>query len=296
MSLASTETYKTPLHIPVETQRTRGRLYIAGPMRGILHYNFPAFRDAAAKLRAWGYEVLSPAEMDKDIYGWDDYPTDADLERDAFDINEALARDLAAIEKCDGVALLPGWETSEGVKTELAHARGLGPHGRMIYEYRESDGPPGFWLKALTGPAIDDAICRNAPPNPALEVVPAPAPAMRAFAGGATRNVDEHKFDLEGFYHPLVVQEFGRYMHAHRLQADGNLRASDNWQKGIPLDVYMKSTWRHFLDLWLLHRGEHPISSDTGEPVAIAEAICALLFNLQGYLYEHLKAATDAAA
>jgi hypothetical protein len=40
------------------------RVYIAGPMRGIPEFNFPAF-DAAARGRAMGLEIISPAELDR---------------------------------------------------------------------------------------------------------------------------------------------------------------------------------------------------------------------------------------
>jgi hypothetical protein len=71
-------------------------------------------------------------------------------------------------------------------------------------------------------------------------------------------------------------------MHKHRQQADGTLRDSDNWQKGIPLPVYMKSGFRHFFDWWKEHRG---IPTAEG----LEDAICALIFNAGGYLHERLK-------
>ena len=73
---------------------------------------------------------------------------------------------------------------------------------------------------------------------------------MRKFDSGATRDADTNKHDYEGFYSPLVMERFGAYMHRHRVQADGNLRDSDNWQKGIPKDAYIKSAFRHFMDWW----------------------------------------------
>jgi len=105
---------------------------------------------------------------------------------------------------------------------------------------------------------------------------------IREFDTGATRDTNEDKLDFEGFISVLVTYRFAEYMHIHRKQSDGNLRDSDNWQKGIPKNVYMKSMWRHFVDLWLEHRGYE--SRD-----GIEEALCALKFNVDGYLHEILK-------
>jgi len=107
--------------------------------------------------------------------------------------------------------------------------------------------------------------------------------AMRVFETGATRNVDTTKLDYEGFLSPLAIERYAQYLHKHRYQADGNIRDSDNWQKGIPLAVYMKSMWRHFVDLWKLHRG-YTADED------IETALCAIMFNAQGYLHEIVKA------
>ena len=106
---------------------------------------------------------------------------------------------------------------------------------------------------------------------------------MRTFDTGATRDTETGKFDYEGFLSPLVVRRFGAYMHAHRIQADGTLRDSANWQKGIPKDVYIKSAWRHFVDWWLMHRS-------CKDRRGVEDALCGLLFNVQGYLHELLRA------
>ena len=109
------------------------------------------------------------------------------------------------------------------------------------------------------------------------------AERMRTFGTGATRGADEDKLDYEGFISPLAWERYAQYLHKHRIQVDGQMRASDNWQKGIPKDAYIKSAFRHFMSWWLLHRG-HTASEE------LEEALCALLFNVQGYLHEHLRA------
>jgi hypothetical protein len=113
-------------------------------------------------------------------------------------------------------------------------------------------------------------------------------PSIRQFETGATRDVDTNKYDYEGFLSPLVLERYGQFMHKNRLQKDGKLRDSDNWQKGIPQSAYMKSGWRHFMEWWRLHRGPDKQHGDLyGD--RIEDALCALMFNVMGYLHEHLK-------
>ena len=104
---------------------------------------------------------------------------------------------------------------------------------------------------------------------------------VREFGTGATRDTAAGKPDYEGFLSPLVIRAFGEYMLKHQDTAAGG-RSSDNWQKGIPKDVYIKSAWRHFFDWWSEHR-------HCGSREGLVDAICGLLFNLQGYLHEYLK-------
>ncbi len=103
---------------------------------------------------------------------------------------------------------------------------------------------------------------------------------IRTFNTGASRDTSLDKLDFEGFFSPLVMKRFAKYMHHNRQMADGSLRESDNWQKGIPKDVYMKSMFRHFMDVWSAHRG---VGQASMEP-----SLCALMFNVMGYLHELL--------
>jgi hypothetical protein len=109
---------------------------------------------------------------------------------------------------------------------------------------------------------------------------------MREFETGATRDTDTDKYDLEGFLSPRVLEAYAAYMHFNRLQEDGNVRDSDNWQKGIPSDAYIKSGFRHFFDLWKYHRGLR-VSQH------IIFICCAIMFNVMGYLDNYLKENED---
>jgi hypothetical protein len=111
---------------------------------------------------------------------------------------------------------------------------------------------------------------------------------MREFNTGATRDTADGKLDYEAFFSPQVLKRRAEYMHNHRIQADGTLRAGDNWQKGIPLEEYMKSGFRHFMDWWTEHR-DMLLAEGKDDVSVMEEAICALMFNCEGYLHELLK-------
>lgn len=112
---------------------------------------------------------------------------------------------------------------------------------------------------------------------------------MEQFATGATRNVDTHKYDYEGFLSPWALERFGMYMQEHRRQKDGSLRESDNWQKGIPLSRYMKSLLRHVFAVWQIQRGMHPMDPDSGQVANLEDSLCGVFFNAQGMLHEIVK-------
>jgi hypothetical protein len=127
---------------------------------------------------------------------------------------------------------------------------------------------------------------------PAKESAARQAAAMQQFGTGATRSDDSNKPDYEGYLSPLVIEAYGRYMLEHQTQDDGVKRDSDNWQKGMPLPKYMKSLWRHVMQLWQLHRGVAVAPEKRAGilvPVTIESALMAVLFNTMGYAHEWLK-------
>lgn len=95
--------------------------YLAGPMRGVPLFNFPAFDKAAALLRSKGHVVVSPAEHDREI-GFDE--TSEDLS--GFDMRAAILWDLAQVAVAECLWCLPGWHDSAGAKVEVALARFFG--------------------------------------------------------------------------------------------------------------------------------------------------------------------------
>jgi hypothetical protein len=86
-------------------------IYVAGPMTGLPEFNYPAFRTAAAQLRSLGYVVEDPSTnvnpTPDDYHGW-------------------LRAGLAQLIRCDGVALLSGWEASGGARLEVNVGATLG--------------------------------------------------------------------------------------------------------------------------------------------------------------------------
>jgi hypothetical protein len=109
------------------------KIYIAGPMRSVPFFNFPAFYAAADKLRAEGHHVFNPAEKDNECYGTDISKGNANgdeaiaVKEHGFNLREALGHDLHFIcTEADAIALLPGWENSKGARAEHATAIALG--------------------------------------------------------------------------------------------------------------------------------------------------------------------------
>jgi hypothetical protein len=107
------------------------RVYIAGPMRGIKDFNFPAFYVAAAKLEAAGHHVFNPAERDDDQYGKEAAIGDGDLDVAAaehgFSLREAMSADCEWIcTQGTAIFMLKGWENSLGAIAEHALAKALG--------------------------------------------------------------------------------------------------------------------------------------------------------------------------
>lgn len=113
-----------------------GKTYLAGPMRGIERFNYPAFDVAQKELEAQGWEVWSPAQMDRDT-GHDVEFSDPSVVDAAF-MQAAVRRDLKVLLDVDAIHLMMGWQRSSGATWELDVAEKL---GLQVWEQRKS----GVW-------------------------------------------------------------------------------------------------------------------------------------------------------
>ncbi|WDS51664.1 nucleoside deoxyribosyltransferase [Microbacterium phage Barnstormer] len=102
-----------------EGEAKRLSLYVSGPMSGIPHFNYPLFTDATAALRAHGFDVVSPHELDIEA------GVDLTEEFTADDRRAALRRDVTAVTEADGIAVLTGWHHSTGARAEVALANAI---------------------------------------------------------------------------------------------------------------------------------------------------------------------------
>lgn len=111
------------------------RIYLAGPMRQIKDFNFPAFHVAAAELRAKGHVVFSPAEKDMETFGDKaSSPTgnEKTMARKVGLTTMELRREVFLVDTewickhADAIYLLPGWEQSRGAQAERALGIALG--------------------------------------------------------------------------------------------------------------------------------------------------------------------------
>jgi len=109
---------------------------------------------------------------------------------------------------------------------------------------------------------------------------------MRTFESGATRDTGEGKLNFAGFLSLPALTQYAKYMNMNRLQSDGKIRAADNWKAGFPIESYVESAFRHYLDWLKYHQSDNRTPEMNNEGVA---AVCGLVFNAMGFLHEWLK-------
>lgn len=124
------------------------RWYLSGPMSGVPYSNYPAFEAAAATLRANGFSVVSPAELD-------DPETRAAAMSSPSGVGHTnghtwgdfLSRDVKLVaDEVNGVILLPGWEKSRGARLE-AYVALLCGHSFLEYASGVVQKRDAGWVK-----------------------------------------------------------------------------------------------------------------------------------------------------
>lgn len=100
------------------------RIFLAGPD----DYD-QAFHDEAARLRAIGFHVESPAENQRQV-----------------DWQHTMRVSITRMMTCDAVALLPGWQLSRSALIVNGLAVSLGIKARPCAEYQKPAAKPECWI------------------------------------------------------------------------------------------------------------------------------------------------------
>ena len=119
------------------------RIYVAGPVTGIVEGNYPAFEHAAKRLFSAGHIPVLPPELRTALQP-DTGMTLGQCYR------KVIPNDIVALATCEGMIVLPGFETSDGTAFEL--------HGAKLFElevfrpaYTSDEFPGGLaeWMDVI---------------------------------------------------------------------------------------------------------------------------------------------------
>jgi hypothetical protein len=217
-------------------------VYIAGPMRGRVYYNWDAFHKESTLYRLEGFAVINPHEQDLeagfDVHSlpwdrdWDSYPP-------GFDKDACYKRCIEAVKRCDLIHMLEGWEKSTGASAEHALAKWMGKEIEYATEPRPIPEPADKGSKA-TNPK--DAIgCGKLP----LHLWPSTATMMGCV----------------GLLNGML--KYGR----------------SNWRKaGVRASIYYDALHRH-MDAWF--EGEDVDPDDNVPHLSAALACLAIIVDAQ---------------
>ncbi|MBT61117.1 MAG: hypothetical protein CMA63_06180 [Euryarchaeota archaeon] len=92
-------------------------IYVAGPMSGHKNLNWPRFDSISDHLKLEGWNVINPAELDREA------GVDSERRLDIYDYTACALRDVEALLKCDAIYLMEGWQHSKGACWERALAK-----------------------------------------------------------------------------------------------------------------------------------------------------------------------------
>ncbi len=104
------------------------RVYLSGPITGLSEEEYTRrFATAERHYEAAGYEVVNPVTIGQELQKTNPHPSYEDY----------MKADLEALATCTHIALLDGWEQSEGAQYEKREALKL---GLEIMQYKEIGG------------------------------------------------------------------------------------------------------------------------------------------------------------
>ncbi|MBN0040221.1 DUF4406 domain-containing protein [Cellulosimicrobium cellulans] len=214
------------------------RVYVAGPMRRLPEFNFPAFDNAANALRGLGYDVVNPAEHDRDN-GFDPAGMTGheDLTQHGFDLRAALAWDLEQITRCDAVFLLDGWQQSSGARAEYALAQALGLFVTSEQAWADSTIIPRPWFKT--------ALFEERGYGPTAQTAPAPSTSGEVRVTSTTGGQKGSKPERYDLIPALPLRQLAR------LYGKGSEKYEDrNWERGFDWSLSFAALNRHLWQWW----------------------------------------------
>ncbi len=223
-------------------------------------FNFPAFYAAEESLSEQGWVVLNPARMDCNCgYTLEKLKQLSPTEFQEF-LKGAVKRDLDAIQTCQAIAMLPGWESSKGAKAELAVAQWLGldevylEDAKTPYDSDERAEWSNDCGKIDMGDYSSTATAQYAPDDPKGAAGAKKAP-MWLLPSSATRQT--------AWAHKLGAEKYGIF----------------NWrQTGVCASTYISAIMRH-LDQW---RDGEDMDAESGySHIAHIAASCNILLDAQ---------------
>lgn len=239
-------------------------LYLSGRMTNQPGFNFRQFDSAAAALRAQGYEVISPAEHDREVVarlyreGHIAYRRPEDVpgyengdvvkyQEHAGSVHDLLAWDfLQIIQESDGIAMMPGWEHSSGARAERLVAEAVGKHVYLVTNSLSTD-----WVIAsdIEQRRLHDHVSLFA--ASAIEsTAPSPTPLvpLRPFHELLERTVLEREATIDAEHEAIlrsISDDFGKPLPPHEWVPCGvcrneeeHIRVTGLPEPTVPVDSF----------------------------------------------------------
>lgn len=284
---SSIVTYRVPLATPLPDGTVlssneccfsetiaRPRIYVCGKMTGVKDWNFPAFFKASEELEKQGYEAINPARMDCDCgYTLEKLKQLSPAEHQEF-LKGAVKRDLAALQTCQAIAMLPGWENSKGAKAELAVAQWLGLDEVYLDEPKQpyNSDERAEW-KATASP-MDEYLCSGERLSDCgkLDMGDYSFAAIANYAPDDPKGAAGAK-KAPMWLLPASAMRETAWVHKHGADKYGPF----NWREGsVCSSTYISAIMRH-LDLW--RDGEDNDAESGRSHLASIAASCNILMD-----------------